>query len=373
VGIADKLASSGPKKLLAIDGGGLRALITVEILAAIEDLLRESFGQGREFVLADYFDYIAGTGTGATTAAGLALGYPVAAIREFYLEQGRQMFDKEWIYKSFLNRYSAEGYARILKNFFGESTHLGSDKLRTLLMVVLKNATSDSTWFVTNNPQAKYNEQSRADTNLQLPLWQIVRASNADPTYFPPERVPIGEKEFIFVGGGVSAYNNPAFRLFLMATLEAYRLGWPAGEDRMLLVSIGAGSRPYANPRLKPGDMNVLYNATMIPSWMLTESSREQDFLCRVFGRCLHGAPIDREVGDMIDVSTLGPVREKFFTYLRYEVDITEGGLDDLGLRHIRADSLSSTDINNAPDLVQVGRAVASNDVRREHFRGFLK
>ena len=45
--VADKLAKPGPRKLLALDGGGIRGLITVEVLAEIERLLREESGGGR--------------------------------------------------------------------------------------------------------------------------------------------------------------------------------------------------------------------------------------------------------------------------------------------------------------------------------------
>ena len=72
------------------------------------------------------------------------------------------------------------------------------------------------------------------DCNLDLPLWQLVRASTAAPTYFPPEVVTVGTQDFLFVDGGVTMYNNPAFQMFLMATLEPYRLQWKTGVDKML-------------------------------------------------------------------------------------------------------------------------------------------
>ena len=54
----------------------------------------------------------------------------------------------------------------------------------------------------------------------------------------------------------------------------------------------------------------------------------EQDFLCRVFGKCLAGDPLDREVGDMI--GKRGPVWPKLFTYLRYNAELTRAGLEGL-------------------------------------------
>src|SRR5690606_30695174 len=99
------------------------------------------------------------------------------------------------------------------------------------------------------------------------------------PTYFPPEEVHVGTHRFVFVDGGVTTYNNPAFLLFLMATLEPYRLEWPTGADRMLLVSVGTGSSAKANADLQPSEMNLLYNAGSIPSALMYAALNEQDML----------------------------------------------------------------------------------------------
>ena len=79
----------------------------------------------------------------------------------------------------------------------------------------------DSPWPLSNNPRARYNAPERTDNNLELPLWQLVRASTAAPTYFPPELIKVGRHDFVFVDGGVTMYNNPAFQLFLIETLGA--------------------------------------------------------------------------------------------------------------------------------------------------------
>src|SRR5262245_65518247 len=86
----------------------------------------------------------------------------------------------------FRYKFEDENLAKMLKEQMGADTTLGSDTLRTLLMLVLRNATTDSPWPLSNNPNAKYNDSARPDSNLRLPLWQLVRASTAAPTYFPP-------------------------------------------------------------------------------------------------------------------------------------------------------------------------------------------
>src|SRR5712691_2536113 len=103
--IADRITAPGQKKILALDGGGIRGLLTVEVLAAIESLLRRELKRGPEFVLADYFDFVAGTSTGAIIAACISLGMNVDAIRSFYIASGQEMFDKASILKRFRYKY----------------------------------------------------------------------------------------------------------------------------------------------------------------------------------------------------------------------------------------------------------------------------
>src|SRR5688572_8684883 len=161
-----KLAPDGQKRLLALDGGGIRGLITVEILAGLEAMLRKQTGN-TDLVLADWFDYVAGTSTGAIIATCVALGMPMDELRKFYVNNGAAMFDKSSLLKRFRYKYEDDKLASMLKQVLrewaekagveGEPT-LGSEALRTLLLVVMRNATTDSPWPVSNNPAAKYND-----------------------------------------------------------------------------------------------------------------------------------------------------------------------------------------------------------------------
>jgi len=365
----DKLEATPPKKLLAIDGGGIRGLISLEVLLKIESLLRAKSGNA-ELVLADYFDYVAGTSTGAIIAACLAKGMAVADVRRFYLESGPDMFKRAGLWRRFRYKFEREALAAKLKKVLGSDTMLGSDTLRTLLLLMMRNATTDSPWSISNNPGAKYNQRSRLDCNLNIPLWQLVRASTAAPTYFPPEVVPVGGHDFLFVDGGITMYNNPAFQLFLMATVEPYRLNWPTGVDKMLLVSVGTGASPEPNANLQAADMNLFYNASSIPSALMYAALNEQDFLCRVFGDCRAGCELDREIRDMRGKA--GPAMPKLFTYMRYNAELTTEGLARLGLTDIKprdVQALDSTD--HIAELQRVGRAVADQEVHVDHFSGF--
>ncbi|HEU0209448.1 MAG TPA: patatin-like phospholipase family protein [Candidatus Udaeobacter sp.] len=364
----DKLDEIGPRKLLACDGGGIRGIISIEVLVRIEAELRKSSGNPK-LVLADYFDYVAGTSTGAIIATMIALGYSTDEVRDFYLRSGVEMFHKARLWKRFRTKFEDDNLSKMLRDVIGEDTTLGSEKLRTLLMMVFRNATTDSPWPVCNNPTAKYNEPARVDCNLKLPLWQLVRASTAAPTYFPPEVIRVG-RDFIFVDGAVTMFNNPAFQLFLMATSEPYRLLWQTGEDKMLLISVGTGASANANNNLSPEEMNLLYNAGTIPSALMAAALYEQDFLCRIFGKCLAGDLLDREVGNMIGQGI--PNVPKLFTYARYNIELSREGLDALGLEHINPRHVQQIDsIDHVGEMQEVGRMLALQKVRAEHFTAF--
>lgn len=236
----------------------------------------------------------------------------------------------------------------------------------------MRNATTDSPWPISNNPKAYYNNISRTDCNLNFPLWQLIRASTAAPTFFPAEEIDVNqEKPFVFVDGGITSFNNPAFQLFMMATTEPYNLNWDAGEDKMLLVSVGTGITPEANKNLKSKEMNKLYNATSIPSALMYASQCQQDFLCRAFGNCLAGDSIENEIGDMIGKK--GPGNSKLFTYVRYNAELSSKGLNDLGLTDINAKDVQPMDsVKHINKLQKVGQAIAEKKVKESHFDSFL-
>jgi uncharacterized protein len=377
--LEDRLEARQPRKLLAIDGGGIRGVLALEILRKVEGELRDKFGS-KELCLADYFDFIGGTSTGAIVAAALAKGMQVQEILDFYIRCGADMFTRAGLIQRLRYSYEDEPLAAKLREVFGGETTVGSNELRSLLLIVLRNATTDSPWPIWNNPFAKYNSRGRADCNLKLPLWKLVRGSTAAPTYFPPEIISLGTKEFIFVDGGVTMYNNPAFQMFLMATVDRFwpsapagKGPWSTGEDKMLVVSVGTGTSPGANDRLKPQDMNLLFNASNVPSALMFAALNEQDFLCRVFGKCLAGDQLDREVGDMI--GSAGPLKKgaKLFTYVRYNAELTETGLTAVGCGDIDPQDVQKLDsIASLDALRRIGSEVGERNVVSNHFEGFV-
>lgn len=360
------------KKLLALDGGGIRGILTLQILRKIEQILREA-RQNSELVLSDYFDYIGGTSTGGIIAAALAIGLSVDEIEKYYFDQASAMFSPTAnIFKRLLvEKYDAEALRQQLQHIFGVDTTLGSKKLKTLLLLIMMNASTSSPWPVSSNPNAKYNDLSLGDDcNLNIPLWQLVRASAAAPYFFEPENVKVGSQNFLFYDGALTSLNNPAFKLFQMATLPEYRLGWPVGSDNMLLVSVGTGLLSKEMKSLKFKEAQVVNTMLTAMQSLMFTGTVEQDFLCRGLGKCIVGDPIDGEVGDMINRAS--SFTEPLFSYIRYNADLSLNGLKSIGCEKLAGNHFHIDDISAMNTYKIIGEAVACSKVKSEHFTSNL-
>lgn len=390
--LRERIKAPGPKKILACDGGGILGLMSVEILAKIEQDLRDRTGTP-DLVLADWFDVTCGTSTGAIIAACISCGMSVDEIRTFYVDSGQEMFDKASLLKRLRYSYNDEPLAKKLQQELDRAlgypaptgrrkpkARLGDDRLRTLLMMVMRNHTTDSPWPISNNPFGKYNDRDRPDCNLDLPLWQLVRASTAAPTFFPPEAVTLGERsgtpyEFVFVDGGVTTYNNPAYLAYQMVTASPYGINWKTGVDDMLIVSVGTGRAPNARPNLAEGDLWLLDHAKNIPSALMNAAADGWDMSCRVTGECRFGAEIDREFGSMqVKKSDWGKDRSRHFSYVRYNPDVTQAGLRQLKLGKLSAEKMQKMDsTDHIADIQKVGAVYAGKFVNAGgQFDGFF-
>ncbi len=382
--LAGRYSQVKPRKLLALDGGGIRGLITLGFLARIEHLLREARQADSSFRLCDYFDYIAGTSTGAIIAACLARGMSVAEIKDFYVSVGPQMFQTSKPWDRLSTLYKAGPLEAKLRDIFGPANLL-PEHLRCLMLVVTRNVTTDSPWPLSSNPEAAYNDPARSDCNLRIPLWQLVRASTAAPIFFPPERVTLGERTFTFVDGGITPYNNPALLLYRMATQKSYQLTWPQGERQLQLVSIGTGAADH--PLFKSSGF-IPGTLASLPGTLMYGIQVEQDLNCRVIGRCTHGDVIDREVRDLTcrDIADTCSIDQwlaaphvpldkdlgRAFLYSRYNADLSQEGLNCLGLFDVRADRVQKMDaVDQIENLIRIGTESAKSQVSLQHFGSF--
>ncbi len=359
----------GPKRMLALDGGGMRGLITLQILRRME---AEIGGGQHEYRLADTFDYIAGTSTGAIIATALARGDRVDDIEAMYRKLGPKIFRKRWLPGWWRSLYKDGPITEELKEYFGADTTLGDDGLASLVMAVTHRTNTDSLWPLNNVSTARYNDRSRKDCNLQLPLWQVVRGSTAAPVYFPPEEFQVGELKGVFQDGGVTPFNNPALLLYEMATSHRYTLGWQTGVDDLLIVSVGTGAAPTVDKQLARKKVNVLFHARTLIRTIMNGSSIENDRLCRVLGHTRYGPHIDREFNAEL-VNHIQP-EHPLFTYVRYNALIDDQHIKEVPGAPIDAKRIGKLDAARDSDidaLVRVGQHAAAQ-VDLAHFAGFL-
>jgi patatin-like phospholipase/acyl hydrolase len=354
-----RLKSPGPKRMLALDGGGIRGALSAGFLVEIESLLRQRH-KNPQLVLADYFDFIGGTSTGSIIAAALSIGMTAQDVSDSYLKLGGAAFKK--VLLPFKARFSTDAVRQQLQLLFGDRL-LGDPSLRTALCVVAKRADTNSVWPILNHPEGKYYPR-----NSQMPLRDVIRASTAAPTYFIPETLDVGGQSGAFVDGGVSMANNPALQMFLVATLKGFPFHWPTGADKLLLVSIGTGQWRHERSVEAVADANILAGAAAVPEMLMQDASWHNQLLLQYLSRSPTAAVIDREVGDLHD-DLLTP--EPALSYLRYNATLETDGLRGLGLPQLasRAQALQDmSDADNRHDLLQVGRAAAKVQVHGQHF-----
>ena len=359
--LLDRLTSEGPKRILALDGGGIRGALTVGYLERIETLLRQRH-QKPDLRLCDYFDLIGGTSTGAIIAAALAIGLSAAEIKEMYLELGGRVFGKKKL-KFWDARFSEKPLRDELERIFGDR-RLGDPSIPTGLCVVAKRADTASVWPLVNHPRGKYYPK-----NAPMFLRDVVRASTAAPTYFVPERLDVGGGEWGgFVDGGVSMANNPALQLFLVATLKGFPFRWPVGENRLLLVSVGTGFWTRQGTVGDVTDNNLLDWAKEVPGLLMDDATWQNQVILQYLSRTATPWHIDSEIGDL-STDLLTP--EPALTYLRYNVRIEGPELAALGLAELaaKAETLREmSDAGNRFDLARIGEAAASRQLKDEHF-----
>jgi uncharacterized protein len=358
------------KRILALDGGGIRGVFTLEVLLRMQTLLREHFGRP-EMTLSDHFDFFAGTSTGAIIATCLCWGMDVRRVLDLYVEYGQTMFTPvAWrhpLRRLFFARFEAQPLSDMLLKLFSEDGEgkqpslLGTARLKQLLLVVVRNHSTGSQWPLTNNPLAKYNDRSLPDCNLDIPLWQVLRASTAAPVYFDPERIRLGDRTYVFVDGSLTPYNNPALIAGLTATLPCYRLEWPAGPENLRIVSMGTLRFSSALPS-KIRKLWVGYHAAKIPPALIQGIAWEQDYICRCLGRCLCGEDLDEEVGPLLGVTLPG---EPWFSYVRYNQSFNAVQAEALLQTHPMLARLDA--VTAIPILRELGRAYAQDHVRLQH------
>ncbi|MBN2668175.1 MAG: patatin-like phospholipase family protein [Bacteroidales bacterium] len=214
------------KKVLSIDGGGIRGIIPALLLAHIENESKKP--------IAELFDLIAGTSTGGILALGLTqhnegkIEYSALDLANLYKDNGQTIFNNSFWHKveslsGFQDeKFSADGIESVLEQYF--KNHLIKEAKTPVLVTSYDIEQRQPIFF-----------KSWKEQWAELKIRQVARATSAAPTYFEPAYFEVGGKPRAFVDGGVFI-NNPA----MSALVEAKKL-FP--DEEILLVSIGTGEQ----------------------------------------------------------------------------------------------------------------------------------
>ena len=238
------------KKILSIDGGGIKGIIPGQVLVALEEKLRQRT-RNPYVRLADYFDFFAGTSTGGIlTCIYLCPAAENPAKARFSAQEAVDLYAANGglIFHLSLwerirsgngtldEKYSAHELEQLLNDYFGTL------KLSQLLRPCLISAYDIQhrvEFFFTQH------EARRRGRSYDFLVKDVCRATSAAPTYFEAALTPaLDGVSYPLIDGGVFI-NNPA----LGAYSEVRNAnGNPKAED-MFIVSLGTGevnrSYPY--------------------------------------------------------------------------------------------------------------------------------
>lgn len=358
------------KRILSLDGGGIRGALTLGYLEKIEDIIQKK-EQNPKLLLCDYFDLIGGTSTGAIIAAGLSIGMKASEIKDLYLNLGDKIFGKKirffknphkWLRADYDYKPLEEELKRIFKNYT-----LGSEQIKTFLCIVTKRIDTLSTWLLTNHPEAKYYHKNKG-----ILLYKLVRARTAAPTFFKPQTMNVGTNEIgTFIDGGVSLANNPSLQLFLLATLKGFPYQWETGADKLAIYSIGTGTFTKRYNYKKVLKKRKLGWAKLMPEIFMEDANYLNQTLLQYISQPPSTAiEIDRQIGDLKDDNL---TTKPLLHYIRYNVLLDENELNSLGFTNLTEKQIDSLRDMAAPKnkelLYEIGSKAAENKVKVEHYK----
>jgi uncharacterized protein len=242
------------KRILSLDGGGIRGILTGQILVALEEKLNKKYfdikGEHpkRHIRLGEYFDMIAGTSTGGILTCILLCpddkdkNYPKFTAKqavELYENNAKTIFRPTFSGKlpGFLSgiggsRYGSQKMEDLLKSYFGNRPI--SELLKPCLITSYDIQQRRAVFFTQHDALEK--------DNANFPIWQVARSTSAAPSYFPPAQAEARDSLMLStIDGGLFA-NNPT----MCAMIEALKVFSPdkkhmIGPNALFIVSIGTG------------------------------------------------------------------------------------------------------------------------------------
>jgi predicted acylesterase/phospholipase RssA len=226
------------KRILSIDGGGLRGAFSAAVIEQIE----LAHG-GRP--ACEIFDAFVGTSAGAVIAAGLAMGLPARRLRRLFVELGAQMGS---LMRAGGTATSDAGKRRaaasaaleqVLIELLGKDTRAG--QMRRRFAVVARNMARGRVEFMGNFPadqleSASFWRTGRSEEGAE-PVWRMVLRSAALPPLFAPQGT--------YLDGGVSPFANPAYAAYIGVQRC---LGWNPYREELQFHSVGTGYHDAPRP-----------------------------------------------------------------------------------------------------------------------------
>ena len=216
---ASKLPAIDPDAvfLMCLDGGGVRGLLSLQILMAIRNRMKQIQPDCAPFQ--DYFDYLAGTSIGGLiTLASSALNASLEESRADLFKVVDYVFPTK-------PTFTLEAADGIAKGTFGLKMKISEIKSpRIIVHTVEANV----------NPPILHKVCNFGANKSDWHVWEAGRATTAAPIYFPPHK----ER---YIDGGVMA-NNPT----LSAMTEVVQAAVEEKKQAKfgLVVSIGTGYGP---------------------------------------------------------------------------------------------------------------------------------
>jgi patatin-like phospholipase/acyl hydrolase len=214
------------RRILAIDGGGIRGLIPAALLASLE---RATGAPAKS-----HFDFLAGTSTGAILAAAVAADFSGDRLVALYRTRGPQLFRKIPVL-TLLRRivvghmYDVAQLRSIIAEELGERASWRVNDVPADVMLTAKGLDDGHQWYFVKDRPGR--EPGRTGG---LPLVDCVTASAAAPTYFAPLSVQsLGP----LVDGGVGVAGNPTYQ----ASVEAFEYTDDYRPEETIVVSLGTG------------------------------------------------------------------------------------------------------------------------------------
>ncbi len=214
--------------IISLDGGGVRGILTLQLLKKIEEIAGIPCYQ--------FCDMVAGTSTGAIIAGLIAFGKTAAEIEQLYIQFVTKVFVKRGILANrFINppAYDKKNYREALKGVLGDITmEQAHHKTGVDVMITAKDVTDNEETFFNCFEVDGIIKNTFKDALLRT----VMEATMSAPTYFHPlER---------FVDGGTTTYNNPS----LAAMLEAicYSGSGKYQADKITMFSFGTGIKILA-------------------------------------------------------------------------------------------------------------------------------